>query len=179
MHNSEIKKATTLPKENDSQKWIVKNTSEIKLAFDPNIAITLGERIGIDKLWADGIREASKRYWIQPQYRFVSRWSENLWNPRAVWDKWCSFGGYQINVCVRPNMIHAWKDIKTCAKDPYCSADWVGGQMIHVYGCKVDNNGEITNPECLYKHNWRNPRSYYPPRVDKWLNAINDILQSM
>lgn len=106
---------------------------------------------------------------INPTYFKIIWWTENLANPDAVWDWWCSFWAYQFNKCAgkgRENQVWFWKKFEDCSKDIECSTRMLADKMRNVYNCEF-NDWRVEDYRCLYKHQGVTPDGRYMAKIDK------------
>lgn len=171
----DIKKTSLSDQEKGSPQVISKKEENTTLDID-KLVKDLGYRpeVGL------AIKQASKE-WGVPEYAiFILCMNENCSNYwEAIGDNGCSFGAFQMNECAgngsRKYQKHRDKIWKECAFDIYCSTDWVASQIKTTYKCKIEWNS-ITNPDCLAKHQWAYPDSWYLAKTRKNLWFISKYM---
>lgn len=80
----------------------------------------------------DAIIQASQEYNIDCRYLLTIGYTENISNPNAIGDNGCSFGIYQINICVHKT-TNLNPSIMDCAKDYLCSSRWTAQRIRDIY----------------------------------------------
>lgn len=161
--------------------WTIKPTDSIwvksiqMMSNQPIIDSMLNAWVHKDMI--ESIIKVARETKIHPYYFAIIGLSENIWNPWAIWDNWCSFWAYQFNSCVIWRKAQIWYDKKfiDCAKDYECSTRMVAEKIRSAYKCNVDENWYIEKfYECLPIHNG----TKYPSRYKNKILKNNQILFS-
>lgn len=129
------------------------------------------------------IEETAIKYWIHPKYIMTIWLSENILGWSNHWDGWCSKWWYQMNSCARTKYSN-WRitnlefvrQFERCSLDFACSTDWTAERIVNYY-CQWNKieNLQITNANCLSRHQWYYPAWWYKTKISKNLHWVETL----
>lgn len=87
----------------------------------------------------NAVNKASEEYGIDCRYLITIGLSENIYAPHKVGDNGCSFGIYQMNICVHKTTTLN-PSVMDCAKDFLCSSRWTANRVKNKYMANYPNS---------------------------------------
>jgi len=156
-----------------SSNWSTKSRDRIIQRVDSKYKESISTITWVNECMQKPLDIVSKEFWLDKRYYAVIGFAENIRNPWAVWDHWCSNWAYQFNSCPGKRKSTRWYGMYfvPCSKDPLCSTRMLAEKIRDVYGCKIVD-GKLEDYRCLYKHNGVNPPQWYRNKIDKYYNLL-------